>query len=62
MIIRPTDIHYDINRARMSAITIARDLGVECDCRLSTMWRVDIDGNELTTFLEMCREEAENGA
>jgi hypothetical protein len=58
MIIRPTDIHADTGRAKIGLVTAARDLGVGVDCRLSSMWRVDIDGNERESFLELAREVA----
>lgn len=59
MVIRPSDIHVDSDKAKLAAVTVARALCVECDCRLSSMWRIDIDGNERETFLELAREEAE---
>ena len=55
MIIRPSDIHADPDKAKLAAMQTAHDLGIVCDCRLSSMWRVEIDGNELETFLELCK-------
>jgi hypothetical protein len=56
MIIHSTDIHPDFDKAKLAFVHVARDLGVEYDCRLRTMWRIDIDGNELTTFLELAHD------
>ena len=58
MIIRPSDIHADTGRAKIGLVTAARDLGIGVDCRLSSMWRVDIDGNEREAFLELAKEAA----
>ncbi len=52
MIIRPADVHADVNKVRLAVVLTARALGVECDCKLSSMWQVAIDGNELAVFLE----------
>jgi hypothetical protein len=59
MVIHPSDIHEDIGRARIGVMEASRALGIDCDCRLMSLWRVDIDGNEREAFLELAREEAE---
>lgn len=53
MIVRPSDVHPDADKAKMGVMLAARELGIVCDCRLASMWRVEIDGNELATFLEI---------
>ena len=58
MIIRPTDIHEDFGKAKLGFVQAADALGVEFDCKLMSMWRVDINGNELETFLQLAREVA----
>lgn len=58
MILRPSDIHADSGRAKIGVVTAARDLGVEFNCKLSSMWRVDVNGNEREVFLELAREIA----
>lgn len=57
MILHPTDIHDDSDKARLGVVSAARALGINCDCRLATMWRVDINGNEREIFIELAREE-----
>ncbi len=59
MMIRPSDVHDDFGRAKIGVMAASQALGIDCDCRLMSMWRVDIDGNERETFLELAREEAE---
>ena len=56
MIIRPSDICVDFDKAKLAAMQTASDLGVVCDCKLSSMWRVEIDGDELQTFLQLAKE------
>ena len=58
MIIRSTDIHEDLGRAKIGFVQAASDLGVEFNCNLLFMWQVDIDGNELKPFLELAKELA----
>ena len=58
MVIKPTDIHADVGRAKIGLTRAACDLGVKFDCRLSSMWLVVIDGNEREPFLELAREIA----
>jgi len=38
----------------------AEALGIQCNCTLASMWRVEIDGNEREVVLELAREEAES--
>lgn len=58
MIIRPSDVHENWDRALLGVLQIAKDLGVECQCKLKSQWIVKIDGNERETFLELAREAA----
>jgi len=59
MIIVPSDIHTDVDKARFGVVAASIALGIECNCKLSSMWRVDIDGGEREIFLELAREEIE---
>lgn len=56
-IIRPSDIHPDPDKARMAVMQTALDLDIKCDCRLTTLWRVETD--DLKTFTELARERCE---
>jgi hypothetical protein len=58
MIIRPSDVHPDPEKARLGTMLAARELDIVADLRLTSMWRVEIDGNELITFLELAKELA----
>jgi len=58
MIIRPGDVHEDHDRARLGVGLAAEALGVECDLRLMTQWRVKIDVADGPAFLGLAREEA----
>lgn len=60
MIIYPSDVHEDFGKAKMGVLATALALGVECNCNLMSQWLVKIDGNELKSFLELAREEAES--
>ncbi len=60
MIIRPSDVHKDAGKAKLGVMLAARELGIECNCTLSSQWIVRIDGNERDAFLELAREAAEN--
>ena len=59
MIVRPWDVHADPERARLGVGLAAEALGIECKLELQTMWVVQVDGNDLATFLELARECAE---
>ena len=60
MIIRPGDVHENFDKAGLGTGLAAEALGIECDLRLMTMWKVDVDGNDAKTFLEFAREFANN--
>jgi hypothetical protein len=59
MIIKPSDVHEDAGKAKLGVLLVAKELGIECNCTLSSQWIVRIDGNERETFLELAREAAE---
>ena len=61
MIVRPSEVHDDPSRARLGVGLAAEALGVECDMRLQTQWRVQIDEMDRGAFLEIARECAEDG-
>ncbi len=56
MIIRPTDINDDPDRAKLGFVAAAQALEVEFNCALTTMWRVEIDPKDQKAFLELARE------
>ena len=56
MIIRPTDIHEDTDKARLGFVQAAKELGVEFNCHLTTMWKIDLTPAEVAVFLELARE------
>jgi hypothetical protein len=58
MLIKPSDVHVDPEKARLGVGLTAKALGIECDLRLSSQWLVKIDGNERAAFLELAREAA----
>jgi len=58
MIIRPSEVHENWDKALMGVLQTAKDLGIECNCKLHSQWLVKIDGNERETFLELAREAA----
>jgi len=60
MIIRSFDVHEDASKAKLGVLLAAKELGIECNCKLSSQWFVKIDGNERETFLELAREAAEH--
>jgi hypothetical protein len=59
MIVRPGDVHEDASKAKLGVMLAAKELGIECNCTLSSQWIVRIDGNEREVFLELAREAAE---
>jgi len=61
MIVQPGEVHENHDRARLGVGLAAEALGIKCDLRLMSMWRVEIDGNEREAFLELAREEARKG-
>lgn len=61
MIIRSFNVDVDQEKARLGVMLAAEALGIKCDCRLQTMWRVDIDGGDFATFLEFARDCADRG-
>lgn len=60
MIIRPSEVHEDAGKAKLGVMLAACELGIECNCTLSSQWLVKIDGNEREIFLELAREAAEH--
>jgi len=60
MIIRPSDVHENHDKARLGVMQAAKILGIECNCNLQMQWLVKIDGNDLSAFLELAREAAEH--
>lgn len=61
MIIRPSEVHEDWDRAFLGVGLAAEALGIECSLKLKTQWLVKIDGNERQAFIELARECAEKG-
>jgi len=61
MIIRPSEVHDDPERARLGVGLAAEALGIECNLKLSTQWLVKVNGDERVAFLELARECAERG-
>ncbi len=57
MVVRPSEVHGEFEVAKVGVLTACRLPGVQCNCNLSTQWKVDIDGNERASFLELAREE-----
>jgi hypothetical protein len=57
-IIRPSDIHLDPDKAKRAVMQTALDLGIKCDCRLTTMWRIETDDRK--TFIELARESCQS--
>lgn len=57
MIIRPTDVSDDYMVSLAGVTKAAKLLGVDCNCQLQSMWRVEIDGDERSAFIELAREE-----
>jgi len=60
MIVRPGEIHDNASKAKLGVMLAAEALGIQCNCTLASMWRVEIDGDERAAFLELAWEEAEN--
>lgn len=60
IIIYPSDVHRDIDKAKLGVASAAEALGVECDLRLSSAWRIFIDRSDRVAFLELAKEEAAN--
>jgi len=58
MIIHPTDVHSDPDKARLGVGLAAEALGVECSFKLTSMWLIKIDPRDLKAFLEIAREAA----
>lgn len=61
MIVRPSEVHADHDKARLGVGLAAEALGVECDLRLMTQWLVKADAKDREAFLELARECAEKG-
>ena len=61
MIIRPSEVHVDHDKARLGVGLAAEALGVECGLKLQTQWLVKIDEKDREAFLELARECAEKG-
>ena len=62
MIIRPSEVHDDPERARLGVGLAAEALGIECNMKLQSQWLVKIDGNERQAFIELARECARGEA
>jgi len=60
VIIRPGDVHDDAAKARLGVGLAAEALGIECNLKLQSMWKVEVDGNDAKTFLEFARDFANN--
>jgi hypothetical protein len=59
-IIYPSDVNPDVGKARLGVAAAAEALGVTCNCTLASMWRIEIDKQDVPTFLEFAREEAKS--
>ena len=59
MIIRPSEIHDDLGKARLGMGQAALALGLACNIHLSTMWMVKVSDEDRPAFLELAREFAE---
>jgi hypothetical protein len=57
MIIRSTDISEDFGRAKTGFIKAARELGVEFNCGLMTLWRIDVCENDVQSFTELAKQK-----
>ena len=58
VIIYSTDVHHNVDRARLGVMAAAEALDVKCDLRLSSAWVIFIGHKDRATFLEFAREEA----
>ena len=58
MIIRPTEVHENWDRAYLGVGLAAEALGIECNLKLHSQWLIKIDSKDLSTFLELAREAA----
>ena len=56
MLIRPSDIHEDWDKARIGFLRAAVSLGLNFNASLMSMWKLEIKDNELATFLELAKE------
>ena len=57
--IYPTDVHRDVGKARLGVAAAAEALGVECDCRLASMWSIAIEPKDRAVFIEIAKAEVE---
>jgi hypothetical protein len=55
-VIYPTDVHPDVDKARLGVMAAAASLDVQCDCKLQTMWMVKIDNKDVPTFIEFAKD------
>jgi len=58
MIVLPTQIHEDFNRAKLGFVSAAEQLDLVFNCHLMTMWKVDINPSDSQVFIDLAKEEA----
>jgi hypothetical protein len=58
MILKPTDIHDDPDKAKLGFVRAATALGVGFNCNLTTLWKVEIDEKERKAFVTLAQEES----
>ena len=58
IILYPTDVHKDIEKARSGVESAAEALEVECDCSRTGLWIVWVNRKDLRAFLDLAKEEA----
>ena len=58
IIIYPAEVHQDTGKAKLGVAAAAKELGVKCDCRLSSMLIIWVAKSDKTTFLELAKEMA----
>lgn len=59
MMLQPAHIHCDVSKARLGVGLAAEAFGIKCDCRLQTMWRVDVEPGDFKAFVELAKEASE---
>jgi hypothetical protein len=58
MIIWPSEVHADVDRARRGVESIARMLEINVDCSFATQWVINVDTKDIKTFLALAKEAA----
>ena len=58
IVIYPTDVHRDPDKARLGVVAAAEALDVKYDLLMSSSWIIFIERKDQATFLEFAREEA----